>query len=983
MVPGAKVPMRDSIATRMLLVVLGLYLLIATGVTLCHVWMEYSHQKTSIIRDLEDIEAAFGEPLAVSMWAMNTEALKASVKNMLQIPTVVGVEVRGDEGDTLAIGGVVTRDGNTGNVALAVNLSGCSEDQTTVRPDDSGDFEMFRRQFPIASDDEVMSMTLGTATVYSSSSVIYDRMKLQIIMSIVSIVLTLLTSFLAVLWAANRYLRKPLGILTTATADVSYENLGSFSVDIETSRHNEIQVLAKTITSMVSDLHDAVEQRKEFEASLRRGEAKFRGLVESSSDWIWEVDCEGLYTFASSRVEEILGYRPEEMIGKSPFDFMPPSEARRVRELFQQTARAKQPLAALENVNLHRDGRRVVLETNGVPITDDSGALIGYRGVDRDVTDRKRTEEALTKRVLALTRPLDDPESVGFEDLFNLDDIQRLQDDFARASGVASVITRTDGTPITTASNSCRLCSEVIRKTDKGLANCLKSDAELGRHDPEGPTIRRCMSCGLWDAGAAITVGGKHVANWLIGQVRDETNTVEAIRGYAREIGADEEQAALAFDEVRQMPREQFTNVARALFTLADQLSTTAYQNVQQARFITERKEAEAQRDQLEEQLRQAQKMEAVGQLAGGIAHDFNNILAAIMGNAELLKMDPPSDGQQTQFADEIIKGAARAADLTRQLLAFARKGKWRVVPADVHEIVDQTVAILSHSIDRRIEIRLKLNASPHTVTGDPAQLENALLNLGVNARDAMPDGGVLTYATRNVTLTDVDCQQHPYELSPGEFIEIRVSDTGVGMDNRTRQRIFEPFFTTKDIGKGTGLGLAGVYGCVRSHEGSISASSSPGRGAEFTILLPSAEIETETAAQPPPHSAPTKGTGHILVVDDEQSLREFMRTTMRHLGYEVSLCSEGAEAVEYYRKHHREIDLVILDLIMPQMSGQDAFREMKKIDPGVRVLVASGFSGNQAISEMLKEGALALLSKPFKISELSEAAARYIRGGG
>jgi len=394
---------------------------------------------------------------------------------------------------------------------------------------------------------------------------------------------------------------------------------------------------------------------------------------------------------------------------------------------------------------------------------------------------------------------------------------------------------------------------------------------------------------------------------------------------------------------------------------------------------ITKRNQAEQERRQLEEQLRHAQKMEAVGQLAGGIAHDFNNILTAILGNAELLKMDLTSEGKQAAFNDEVIKGANRAADLTKQLLSFARKGKWRVVPVDIHDVVTQTANMLTHTIDRRIDIRLKLHASASIVTGDPTQLHSALLNLGVNARDAMPDGGTLTYATRNVTLTKSDCDKHPYELTPGGFLEIRITDTGAGMDKKTQKRIFEPFFTTKEMGKGTGLGLAGVYGCVRSHDGSVSVSSKPGMGATFTILLPLANSNVEAPDRIAASNEPAKGTGRILLVDDEESVRNFVREALENLGYTVSACADGVAGIDYYRKHHQEIDLVILDLIMPRMSGQDAFRELKKINPHVSVLVSSGFSHTQATRQMLDEGVPALLNKPFQITELARAVAEHI----
>ena len=373
-----------------------------------------------------------------------------------------------------------------------------------------------------------------------------------------------------------------------------------------------------------------------------------------------------------------------------------------------------------------------------------------------------------------------------------------------------------------------------------------------------------------------------------------------------------------------------------------------------------------------------AMKMEAVGRLAGGIAHDFNNILTAIQGNAELLQMDGFSQTERDDMIVQIVEASRRAVELTRQLLDFARKGTFQIVTVDTTEIIERTTALLGHSIDKRVNIKLDLQANPPTVLADPSQIENALVSLGMNACDAMPDGGVLTLTTKNVVIDEESCAGYPGEMVHGPYVEISVCDTGSGMDSETQNRIFEPFFTTKEVGQGVGLGLASVYGCIKSHYGNIQVDSRPGHGTTFRILLHAAETACVSSEG---HSGENLvgGSGHVLVVDDEGIVRQFVSAALQKFGYSVSLCNDGAEAVEYFKGAHQDIDLVILDLVMPVLNGPDTFRELKAIDPDVKVLISSGFSRNETTNGLLDEGALGLLGKPFRIKELAHALKKHL----
>ncbi len=319
---------------------------------------------------------------------------------------------------------------------------------------------------------------------------------------------------------------------------------------------------------------------------------KLESLIEAIPDVIFFKDRKGRNLLVNKAFEERVGMEKRDILGKLDSELFSTEKSQIYQLTDEQVFENRQPCRAEESW-LTNTNEPVFYETMKVPLCNDRDELIGLVGISRDITERKRNEETLERKIVSLTRALDDVESITFEELFKIEDIQRLQDEFSEATGVAAIMTKPDGTPITQPSNFCRLCNDVIRKTDKGLRNCCKSDAILGQYNPDGPTVQQCLSGGLWDAGAAISIGDKHIASWLIGQVRDETQGEEQMRAYAQEIGADEVKLLEAFREVPSMSYDKFTRVAQVLYTLAKQLSTTAYQNIQQARFIMERKKIE------------------------------------------------------------------------------------------------------------------------------------------------------------------------------------------------------------------------------------------------------------------------------------------------------------------------------------------------------------------------------------------------------
>ena len=826
----------------------------------------------------------------------------------------------------------------------------------------------------------------------------------------------------------------------------------------------------------------------------KKAEEEHRTILSTAMDGFWITDTAGRFLEVNKSYCEMSGYAEHELLC---MDISAVEDAKTAAD----TAAHMQRVIAegqdrFESRHRRKDGSVFDVEVS-----------VQYRPSDKpkcvvfihDITERKRAEEALERRIIALTQPLDSQEGVSFEDLFNLEDIQRLQDQFASATGVASIITNTEGTPITRPSNFCRLCSDVIRKTDKGLTNCFKSDAALGKPNPDGPAIQPCLSGGLWDAGAGISVGGKHIANWLIGQVRDETQTDEKMRAYAREIGVDEAVVIEAFHEVPAMSREKFVEVAHALFTLANQLSDAAYRNVQQARFITERKQAEealgeshealsesqrfaklgsweldlntqiiilskehqfmagreaketalplaeyaadyiveediaiiedrlafavqnienisyhdnfeyrlktddvggyknfavqsrfkskgiingvtqditdrkqaeVEKEKLESQLHQAQKMEAVGRLAGGVAHDFNNMLGVILGHADMLLEQIDTDQPFHTDLTEIRNAGMRSADLTRQLLAFARKQTVAPKVIDLNKTVTDMTRMLKRLIGEDIDLAWVPDDKLWPVKIDPGQIDQILANLCVNARDAIAGVGKVTIETHSASLDEAYCADHT-GFVPGEYVMLAVSDNGCGMDAELLDNIFEPFFTTKEQDKGTGLGLATVYGAVKQNNGFINVYSKPGQGTTFKIYLPRHATKAVETEEREPQAA-ARGSEAILLVEDEPAILRMTTRMLEREGYTVVAAGTPGEAIERAHIHSGEIHLLMTDVVMPEMNGRDLARNILSHYPNLKCLFMSGYTANVIAHHGVLDEGVNFIQKPFSKGDLA-----------
>ena len=397
---------------------------------------------------------------------------------------------------------------------------------------------------------------------------------------------------------------------------------------------------------------------------------------------------------------------------------------------------------------------------------------------------------------------------------------------------------------------------------------------------------------------------------------------------------------------------------------------------LREVRECAERRRAEEALRASEERLRQAQKLEAIGSLAGGVAHDFNNLLTVIQGYIELASLKVTTSDPIRRDLEEVSKAAERATTLTRQLLAFSRKQVLQPTVLAVNGVVEGVQKMLGRLIGEHISFSTVLSEDAGRVRADPGQIEQVIMNLVVNARDAMPRGGRLTIETRNVVLDD-EFARGRGQMSPGRYVMLAVSDTGHGIDAETQARMFEPFFTTKAPGKGTGLGLSTVYGIVAQSQGHIEVHSQPGRGTTFTIYLPNVDGESERPAVASRAAVSLRGSETVLLVEDEDLVRGVTQAMLKANGYRVLVASSGEEAIRVCTSHAGSIDLVMTDLVMPGMNGRQTVEQLERLRPGVRVLFTSGYANDEIVRHGVLVAGTEFIQKPFT----AETLARKIRG--
>jgi two-component system, cell cycle sensor histidine kinase and response regulator CckA len=635
-----------------------------------------------------------------------------------------------------------------------------------------------------------------------------------------------------------------------------------------------------------------ITEHKRAEQLLLESEKRFTQVSESAGEWIWEMDAEGLYTYSNPVVQRILGYTPEELVGKKHFhELFAPHVREEIRKAAEGRTARKEAFLRLSNPVVHKDGHVVILETTGMPILDQEGHLAGYRGADTDITQRRQAEEHLRFHAQLLDSVT---ESIVATDL--------------------------EGRILYWGRGAEKLygyrTAEVMDQPYRNFAGSIEP--------PDEKMFRRnLIATGFWR--------GEHLQRKRNGETIWTSTFISLVK--------DEQGRPAGFLGIDQD--------------------------------ITARKQAEAEKAKLEAELQQTRKMESVGRLAGGVAHDFNNMLGVILGRAEMAieQVDPEHPIQDD--LEEIRKAATRSADLTRQLLAFARKQTVAPQVLDLNRTVEGMLQMLSRLIGENIVLDWQPKAALWPVKMDPTQIDQILANLCVNARAAIAGIGQIHIATGNVAFDAAACANHAGFL-PGEFVQLSVADTGCGMDRETLGHIFEPFFTTKGIGEGTGLGLATIYGIVKQNNGFIHVSSEPGQGTTFKIYLPrhvgtSVPTPRNSTATPAAHGIET-----ILLVEDEPSILDMTRAMLEKQGYTVWAAPTPGQAIQLAREHTGAIHLLMTDVVMPEMNGRDLAQTLRARHPDLKLLFMSGYTADViALNGVLEDG-MHFIQKPFAQQELA-----------
>jgi two-component system cell cycle sensor histidine kinase/response regulator CckA len=653
--------------------------------------------------------------------------------------------------------------------------------------------------------------------------------------------------------------------------------------------------------SCVLSFQSDITERKQVEKSLKESEQKFRFITESLSDIVWQVDMNTRFVSISPSVERIIGYTVSEMLNFTGKDIFTPESLAKARDKMQKLlnrAPGEAMMGPTEYRMIHKNGHIINVENSASVFRDSSGNPIGFFGITRDITHRKRVEEDLRK---------------------------------------------------------AKEFSESLIETANAIILTLDKDAN-------------------------ITIFN-HFAEQITGYKKEEVIGKNWFDVFIQ--AKDKPKIPEVFDQIlRQMP--EVSRYVNSIICKNDELRLIEWQNtilkndkgepngvLSIGLDLTEKEKSAQDKTKLEKQLQQSQKMEAVGTLAGGVAHDFNNLLTAILGNVDLLLMDIPSSCPLREDLKEIQKAAKRSAALTRQLLAFSRRQPLQKKFINLNNLIKNIIKMLNRLIGEDIKLVTILDIHLENTYADPGQIEQVLLNLAVNARDAMPDGGQLTIRTENATREIVDSQK-PSGPVKKAYVCIYIRDTGIGMPENMVKKIFEPFFSTKGPGRGTGLGLSVVYGIIKQHEGLIEVTSEPGKGTKFTISLPVVTSDVVAPDKAPTTMDSLKGNGErILIVEDQEEVLHLNSRVLSKNGYVVFKAKNANEALNIFKEENGQFDLILCDVVLPDMTGIDLVENLRAENGKLNILLCSGYTDHKAQWPLIQEKGYPFLQKPFTIIKL------------
>ncbi len=856
-----------------------------------------------------------------------------------------------------------------------------------------------------------------------------------------------------------------------------------------TKRSNEWQVVESS-------------ERKRVEQALRQQREWLRVTLASIGDAVLATDTTGRVVFVNPIAAALMGWTEQELLGRPAQDaFRIISETTREKgdDIVARVLREGRTVLLANNTALiARDGREIPIEDSAAPIRDGVGEVAGVVLVFRDVTEKRRAQQALREserrvkhKLNTILSPEGDIGTLELADIIDSAGIQSLLEEFYAVTHLPMAIIDLKGTVLVGVGWQ-EICTKFHRVHPESCANCIESDTQLSASVPAGECrLYRCKN-NMWDVATPLTIGGRHVGNLFSGQFFFDDDPVDhaLFRSQAQRYGFNEREYLAALEKVPRLTRECLDAGMAFLMKLGHMLSLLSYSNIKLARALTEREAlmtslkdsqnrlSRAQeiahlgsweldlatgrlswsdevyrivglepreftatyevfldavhpedraavdaaysssvrdggpsyeithrvlqksagevrwvhqkcehirdgdgkivrsvgmiqditdRKHAEDALLQAQKLESIGFLAGGIAHDFNNLLTGIMGHASMV-LDEVGH-RPAQRIKEVIRSAERAAKLTHQLLAYSGKGQFILRDLDVSQAVNEMSDLMQFSIPKSVALSLNLQQRLPRVRMDPSQFEQVLMNLVINAGEAIGEGkpGRISIAT---AITDIErnfADAIGQQASAGRYLSVEVSDTGSGIGQEAKSKIFDPFFTTKFTGRG--LGLAAVAGIIRSQNGAITLESVPGGGTTFRVLLPVAECVPQSADQPD-----ETGRSTILVVDDEQSVREFLVAVARRRKYRVLEASDGREALAVCDRENGNIDAAILDVVMPLMGANELLPELRARQPKMKVLLTSGYSESEARRLCAEYPGAAFIQKPYTASQVEKA---------